>query len=68
MTSQKKWSLQQHKDHLAYLEQAYNATNDTTGFGLALIVAEGAFYFGRYITPAEHVEKYREAIKGYKGE
>lgn len=61
MTSQKEWSLQQHKDHLAYLEGIYNKRDNPAG--MAIPKREGAYYFGEGVSMAEHIERYRGVIR-----
>lgn len=50
------------EDHLIHLE-CLKEQADTKGVGLAILKAEGAFYFGDYVTPKEYYEKYLDECK-----
>lgn len=51
------------EDHLEYLEFLKEGLSDK-GFGMAVPKREGAFYFGRYVTYSEYVDKYeKQCIK-----
>ena len=48
-------TLQEHKDHLTYLK----TQND---IGRVIPKREGAFYFGRYISMPEYIERYESEV------
>jgi hypothetical protein len=51
-------TLQEHKDHLASLEQCLR--NDPPG--QAILKPEGSFYFGADLSLDEHIERYRAEV------
>ena len=56
-------TLQEHKDHLAYLEQLYSDNPSM----MAIPKLEGAFYFSEDLSLAEHIEWYHAEINKMTG-
>lgn len=54
-------TLQEHKDHLAHLEQ------DLNNVGMVFTKPEGSFYFGSDLSLDEHIERYRAEVDKIEG-